>query len=118
MAEKAPPSVTAIAVSSLILGLLAGYFIGQGSSIGVFGGSGNAQQVRKSWPNSYDVKVHADSSDDQADDEDEADEDEDDENGQELKDFKDSKEEVKLVLAVRTDLGMGKGKNHCNLVQD
>lgn len=110
MAEKAPPSITAIAVSSFILGLLAGYFIGQGSSIGVFGGSGNARQVKKSWPNSYDVKVHADSSDDQADDEDEADEDEDDENGQEMKDFKDSTEDVKLVLAVRTDLGMGKGK--------
>ena len=110
MAEKSPPSLTAVAVSSLILGLLAGYFIGQGSSIGVFGGSGGAKQTKKSWPNSYDVKVHADSSDDQADDEDEADEEEDDGTGQELKDFKDSNEEVKLVLAVRTDLGMGKGE--------
>ncbi|KIW62386.1 peptidyl-tRNA hydrolase [Phialophora macrospora] len=112
MAEKAPPSLTAVAVSSLILGLLAGYFIGQGSSIGVFGGSGGSRQVKKSWPNSYDVKVHADSSDDQADDEDEADEEDEDEDGdgKELKDFKDSNEDVKLVLAVRTDLGMGKGK--------
>ncbi|OAP55380.1 peptidyl-tRNA hydrolase [Fonsecaea erecta] len=109
MTEKAPPSLAAVAVSSVILGLLAGYFIGQGSSIGVFGGSGNAKQARKSWPNSYDVKVHADSSDDQADDEDEADE-EDEDDGKELNDFKDSTEEVKLVLAVRTDLGMGKGK--------
>jgi hypothetical protein len=113
MAEKAPPSLTAVAVSSLILGLLAGYFIGQGSSIGVFGGSGGSggsKQVKKSWPNSYDVKVHADSSDDQADDEEEADEDQEDGDGKELKDFKDSNEDVKLVLAVRTDLGMGKGE--------
>lgn len=109
MAEKAPPSLAAVAVSSLILGLLAGYFIGQGSSIGVFGGSSGPTGLKKSWPNSYDVKVHADSSDEQADDEDE-DEDEDEEgDGNELKDFRDSKEEVKLVLAVRTDLGMGKG---------
>ncbi|EXJ54648.1 PTH2 family peptidyl-tRNA hydrolase [Cladophialophora yegresii CBS 114405] len=110
MAEKAPPSLTAVAVSSLILGLLAGYFIGQGSSIGVFGGSGGSKQAKTSWPNSYDVKVHADSSDDQADDEDEADEDGEDGDGKELKDFKDSSEDVKLVLGVRTDLGMGKGK--------
>lgn len=104
MAEKSPPSFAAVAVSSLILGLLAGYFIGQGSSIGLFGSGPGA---KKSWPNSYDVKVHADSSDEQADDEDEEEEDEGD--GNELKDFRDSSEEVKLVLAVRTDLGMGKG---------
>jgi peptidyl-tRNA hydrolase, PTH2 family len=110
MAEKAAPSVAAAAISSLILGLLAGYFLGQGSSIGVFGGShSSATGPKKSWPNSYDVKVHADSSD-EADDEDEQDEDDEDEgDGTELKDFKDSREEVKLVLCVRTDLGMTKG---------
>ncbi|KIX05337.1 peptidyl-tRNA hydrolase [Rhinocladiella mackenziei CBS 650.93] len=108
MAEKAPPSLAAVAVSSVILGLLAGYFIGQGSSIGLFGGPNNPSDVKKSWPNSYNVKIHADSSDDQADDEDEGDEEEGD--GKELNDFKGSTEEVKLVLAVRTDLGMGKGK--------
>lgn len=108
MAEKAPPSLAAVAVSSLILGLLAGYFIGQGSSIGVFGSSGNTNEAKKSWPNSYDVKVHADSSDEQADDEEEEDEEEEGD-GKELHDFRDTKEEIKLVLAVRTDLGMGKG---------
>ncbi|KIV83912.1 peptidyl-tRNA hydrolase [Exophiala sideris] len=108
MADKSPPSLAAVAVSSLILGLLAGYFLGQGSSIGLFG-QGNPDG-KKSWPNSYDVKVHADSSDEQADDEDEEEEDEDEGDGNELKDFRDSTEEVKLVLAVRTDLGMGKGK--------
>ncbi|KIW58395.1 peptidyl-tRNA hydrolase [Exophiala xenobiotica] len=112
MAEKAAPSIAAVAVSSLILGLLAGYFIGQGASIGVFGGQSNSGGVKQSWPNSYDVKVHADSSDEQADDEDEQEEedDEDEGDGKELNDFRESTEEVKLVLAVRTDLGMGKGK--------
>jgi len=107
MAEKASPSLAAVAISSAILGLLAGYFIGQGSSIGTFGDSACPNEAKKSWPNSYDVKVHADSSDEQADDEDEEDEDEG--NGKELNDFRGSTEEVKLVLAVRTDLGMGKG---------
>ena len=107
MAEKAPPPLAAVAISSAILGLLAGYFIGQGSSIGIFGDSCHTNDAKKSWPNSYDVKVHADSSDEQADDEDEDDEDEG--GGKELNAFKNSTEEVKLVLAVRTDLGMGKG---------
>ncbi|KAK5233201.1 hypothetical protein LTR99_003975 [Exophiala xenobiotica] len=112
MAEKAAPSIAAVAVSSLILGLLAGYFIGQGASIGVFGGQSSSGGVKQSWPNSYDVKVHADSSDEEADDEDEQEDgdDEDEGDGKELNDFRESTEEVKLVLAVRTDLGMGKGK--------
>jgi hypothetical protein len=112
MAEKASPSLAAVAVSSRILGLLAGYFLGQGSSIGLFNSSGNPNGVKKSWPNSYDVKVHADSSDEEADDEEEEEEEEEEEDegdGKELSDFKGSTEEVKLVLAVRTDLGMGKG---------
>ena len=116
MAEKASPSLAAVAVSSLILGLLAGYFIGQGSSLGIFGGS-QGYRDKRSWPNSYDVKVHAESSDDQADDEEEAEEDEagEDGDGKELRDFNDSNEEIKLVLAVRTDLGMGKGEDSSDL---
>jgi hypothetical protein len=108
MTERAAPSLAAVAVSSLILGLLAGYFLGQASSIGVFGSA--AANPKKSWPNSYDVKVHADSSD-EADDEDEQDEGGEEADGAELKDFKDSREEVKLVLCVRTDLGMTKGSD-------
>ncbi|KAG9772735.1 hypothetical protein KCU88_g6053, partial [Aureobasidium melanogenum] len=114
MAEKGagPPSLTAVAVSSLILGLLAGYFIGSGSTIGIFGGSSSATSggVKKSWPNSYDVKVHADSSDEEADDEQDETDQEEEGDDKELGDFRDSNEEVKLVLAVRTDLGMGKGE--------
>jgi peptidyl-tRNA hydrolase, PTH2 family len=114
MADKAPPSVTAVAVAVGLIGLTAGYFLGQGSSIGLFDRSGKPKQVKKSWPNSYDVTIHPDSSDEElqargAD----GDDDEDDDDEQELTSFDDNKEEVKLVLAVRTDLGMTKGV--CNL---
>jgi peptidyl-tRNA hydrolase, PTH2 family len=109
MADKAPTSATALAVATGLLGLLVGCFLGQGSSIGLFSSSSssNPKATKKSWPNSYDVKVHADSSDEEADDEDEDDEDEGD--GKELNSFDDTAEEVKLILAVRTDLGMTKG---------
>lgn len=106
MTERESPSLIAVAVAAGIFGLVAGYFFGQGSSIGLFGTSGSSD-TKKSWPNSYDVKVHADSSD-EADDEDDEPEDEGD--GKELRNFDDTSEEVKLVLAVRTDLGMTKGK--------
>lgn len=111
MADQTPPSVAAVAVASGLLGLVAGYFCGQGSSIGLFG-STESNRVKKSWPNSYDVTVHADSSDeaDEADDEDDEPELFQEGDGRELKSFDDQDEEVKLVLAVRTDLGMTKGK--------
>lgn len=105
MAESGSPSLIATAAAAGLFGLVAGYFIGTGSSIGLFSNSGDS--AKKSWPNSYDVKVHADSSDEADDEEDEA---EDEGDGNELRNFDDTNEEVKLVLAVRTDLGMTKGK--------
>lgn len=105
-----------------MLGLLGGYFIGQGSSIGLFGAGGNPSTKRKkgkkSWPNSYDVKIHEDSSSEdvagvgtgETDEEGENEDLDDEENVQEVKSFEGSREEVKLVLCVRTDLGMTKGK--------
>jgi peptidyl-tRNA hydrolase, PTH2 family len=108
MADKATTSLTALAIATGLLGLLVGYFLGQGSSIGLLNSSGHPHEAKKSWPNSYDVKVHADSSDEEADDEDEE---EDEGDGKELNAFEDSTEEVKLILAVRTDLGMTKGSS-------
>ncbi len=120
MADSAPPSTTAVAVAVGLIAITAGYFLGQGSHIGLFGSSGNPSQPSgktKSWPNSYDVTIHPDSSDEelmaqqragagaQAEDS-ESDEQGD---GGEMRSFADSGEEVKLMLAVRTDLGMGKG---------
>jgi peptidyl-tRNA hydrolase, PTH2 family len=121
---RPPPSSLALAVSSLLLGLVAGYFIGTGSSIGLFSSSSSSNRSKrkvpfarqkKSWPNSYDVTIHPDSSADEAADDEDSDavsEDEDLGDGQEAEigDFGDTREEVKLMLVVRTDLGMTKGK--------
>ena len=124
------PSPITIAVAIGLLGLLAGYFVGQGRSIGLFGGSSRGAssgtrrkhnskgKTKKSWPNSYDVKIHEDSSSEdvagvgtgETESEEEEDEDlEDSENSQEVKACEGSREEVKLVLCLRTDLGMTKG---------
>jgi len=81
MADKAAPSTTAIAVAVGLIALTFGYFLGQGSSLGLFGGSKKSNKVPKSWPNSYDVTIHADSSDDEAG----GNEDEDPEEGDELR---------------------------------
>ncbi|KAL9106422.1 MAG: hypothetical protein Q9227_008564 [Pyrenula ochraceoflavens] len=119
MAEKAPPTTTAVAIAVAIVSSTIGYFLGQGSSIGLFGKSGNPRgphggKQKKSWPNSYDVNVHMDSSDEDLVASMRAQHDEDSDSDREvlgeLKSFEGSREEVKLVMAVRTDLGMGKGK--------
>lgn len=121
MADAATPSTAAVAVAVGLIAVTAGYFVGQGSYLGLFGSSGNPSArsgKSKSWPNSYDVAIHPDSSDEelmaqqnagaraQAEDSDSDDEGD----RQELKSFADNQQEVKLVLAVRTDLGMGKGR--------
>lgn len=110
--DRLPPSTIAVAVATAIIAGLGGYFLGQGASIGLFGGASKAAGPKTSWPNSYDVKVHADSSDEAAGSsgEDNEDDDDDDEEESELKEFEDrAGEECKLVLVVRTDLGMTKG---------
>lgn len=108
------PAFVATAIGVFVVG----FFIGQGSSIGVFSSNTSKQKksVKKSWPNNYDVDVQAgDSSDEEFiksiqsnDADDESDSEEGD--GKELKSFAERNEEIKLILAVRTDLGMGKGK--------
>jgi peptidyl-tRNA hydrolase, PTH2 family len=126
MTDSTPPSTTSVAIAVGLVAITAGYFVGQGSNIGLFGTSGNPKQPpgkSKSWPNSYDVTIHPDSSDEElmaqqragagatavAEAQDSETDDEGD--GKELKSFADKQEEVKLVLAVRTDLGMGKGRD-------
>ncbi|KGY15375.1 peptidyl-tRNA hydrolase [Paracoccidioides brasiliensis Pb03] len=112
--ERTPPTTTALVIAAAILAGIAGFFIGQGASLGIFGSSattpkrkGKSGGERMSWPNSYDVKVHAESED--SEDEDSEDEEADGEGG-ELAAFEGNTDEVKLVLVVRTDLGMGRGK--------
>ena len=95
--------------------LTVGYLLGEVSNGGLFDSStatrNESNQTKKSWPNSYDVTVHADSSDEEANGESDRDDEDMDGNGKELKGFEDTTDEVKLVLVVRTDLNMGKGKS-------
>lgn len=112
--DHPPPSTAAIILATAIIAALGGYFIGQGASLGLF--SSNSKFGKKSWPNSYDVTVHPDSSDEELmkslkGEEEDSEEDEAElvEPGR-LASFEGSREECKLVLVVRTDLGMGKGR--------
>ncbi|KAK2796560.1 hypothetical protein FQN50_009505 [Emmonsiellopsis sp. PD_5] len=121
--NHAPPSTTALLVATALLAGVTGFFLGQGASLGLFGSGSRTQTAgqrqrqgqRKSWPNSYDVKVHGGSSDEEEEEEEsdsgsEEGEEDEGEMGGELATFEGNREEVKLVLVVRTDLGMGKGK--------
>ena len=101
--DRIPPTTTAYVIATAIVAGVAGYFIGQGKSLGLF-------TEKQGWPNGYDVKVHKDSSDEEGDSESEEESDGEEEgSGEELASFKDNTDEVKLVLVVRTDLGMTKG---------
>jgi PTH2 family peptidyl-tRNA hydrolase len=72
----------------------------------------SSAKEKEGWPNSYNVKVPQHSSDEEdEEDEDYEDDSEEEGDGGELANFDDSNEEVKLVLVVRTDLGMTKGKS-------
>jgi len=83
---KQPLSTISIAIATALLAGTVGYFIGTGSSLGLFSpsspsssSSGSSYPRRKtrwpgkpmpggpkkSWPNSYDVNVHVDSSDEE-----------------------------------------------------
>lgn len=112
--DRLPPSAGAYAIATVILVFVGGYFIGQGVSLGVFRRSSPGTS-KESWPNSYDVKVHADSSDEQGGGSSDDDDEDGDEEGEEegarggRESFDGNDEECKLVLVVRTDLGMGKG---------
>lgn len=102
------PSIWAVAFGASVVAGLAGYFLGTASSIGVFGGNQHSV-VTSSSSSSSDKKAHDDipvDNDGSASETDESDDD------QEVSTFEDSSEECKLVLVVRTDLGMTKGTYH------
>ena len=124
--DRPPPSTAAIAIATAILAALGGYFIGQGASLGIF--SSKSTSGKKSWPNSYDVTVHPDSSDEELmknlnGGEEESGEGSAEDEGElvesgKLASFDGNKEECKLMLVVRTDLGMGKGMTRLVLKQE
>lgn len=100
MVEHAQPSTANIAIACAIIGGVTGYFIGQAKSLGLFGGSPISEgPLRKK------DKKGAETSDESSDEE----EDEEENNGDLATEFPGHNEECKLVLVVRTDLGMTKG---------
>ncbi|GLA18202.1 gluconate transport-inducing protein [Aspergillus niger] len=101
--DRTPPSTAAYVVATAILAGITGYFIGQGSTLGL-----SSNKEKEGWPNSYNVKPHLDSSDEDYESEEEEEDSEEEGDGTELANFDSSNEEVKLVLVVRTDLGMTK----------
>lgn len=90
VAEERQPSLAATAAATAIISFLMGYFFGQGRSIGLFGRP-SKQNIRVG---ELDEDSESDLSDTQSGDE-----------PAELKTFS-GNEECKLVLVVRTDLGM------------
>ncbi|KAI9681344.1 MAG: hypothetical protein M1817_002627 [Caeruleum heppii] len=88
---RSPPSTAAIAFATSILTGVAGYFVGQGASLGLFSRTSSAP-----------ARSRATRGDDSSSEDDAA---------GPLDDFEaHKKEEYKLVLVVRTDLGMSRGK--------
>lgn len=94
MQENAQPSTANIAAACAILAGVAGYMLGQAKSLGLFGGS------PVSVPSSESKEKASEDSDESSDDEDD---------DSVPAEHKDHQEECKMVLVVRTDLGMTKG---------
>jgi PTH2 family peptidyl-tRNA hydrolase len=100
MQDSPQPSTANIAAACAILGGVTGYFIGQAKSLGLFGGS--ALSPTRS---SSSKRTEKDDSSDNDDDDSEDDSDDDTAPAE----FPGHTEECKMVLVVRTDLGMTKG---------
>ena len=101
--DRGPPSTAAIAIGTAVISGLTGYYLGQARSIGLFGKSSTRSAAVRIG---HELDDDSDISDADAGSGDE-------ENSVqdlgELKTFPDNDEECKLVLVVRTDLGMTKG---------
>lgn len=92
ISESSQPSTANIAAACAILAGVTGYMLGQAKSLGFFGGSPISQPVKSK-------KEKADDSEEESSD---------DEDHSTPADFA-GQEECKMVLVVRTDLGMTKG---------
>ncbi|KAK0356041.1 hypothetical protein LTR91_007520 [Friedmanniomyces endolithicus] len=99
--DRGPPSTASIALATAIVSGLAGYYFAQARSIGLFR-SVTTRPAAGAATEESDIS--------EAESAAPSDEDEDVQDLGELKSFANSAEECKLVLVVRTDLGMGKGK--------
>ncbi|KAF2622563.1 peptidyl-tRNA hydrolase [Macroventuria anomochaeta] len=95
MQEGTQPSTANIAVACAILAGVTGYFLGTAKSLGLFGGSPISEPPQRKGEKAQES-------------EDESSDDEDDDTAP--AEFPGHTEECKMVLVVRTDLGMTKGK--------
>ncbi|KAI9802483.1 MAG: hypothetical protein M1825_002868 [Sarcosagium campestre] len=94
-AIRPAPTVAAAAIATAIISGLLGYFLGQGSSLGLFGSNSTSRSSKR----------EPEDSDEESNDDDDGGK------NDSLSDFSShGSNEYKLVFAVRTDLGMTKGK--------
>ncbi|KAH7382125.1 peptidyl-tRNA hydrolase PTH2-domain-containing protein [Pyrenochaeta sp. MPI-SDFR-AT-0127] len=95
MQDSSQPSTANIAVACAIVAGVTGYMLGQAKSLGLFGGSPISQP-----PQGKDKKTGDSDEEESSDEEDDT----------APAEFPGHTEECKMVLVVRTDLGMTKGK--------
>jgi len=111
-ANRDPPTTLAYCIATAILAALGGYFLGQASSLGLIGSDRPQQDAARDTPSESRSRSGgaATKEKDTSESENEEDPDSEDEQ-QDLKGFEGNvNEECKLVLVVRTDLGMTKGR--------
>ncbi|KAK3073060.1 hypothetical protein LTR53_005688 [Teratosphaeriaceae sp. CCFEE 6253] len=102
--DRGPASTASIILATAIVAGLAGYYFAQAQSIGLFGKSSTRSAAGGKNDDSDLSDASRTASAGGADDDDDV------QDLGELMTFADSAEECKLVLVVRTDLGMTKGK--------
>jgi PTH2 family peptidyl-tRNA hydrolase len=106
--DRGPPSTAAVAIGTAIVAGVTGYFIGQASSIGLFGRNDSQAGTARLSHKEGEAKLDASETEDDKEDDDDDDDDDDDSDVQdlgELQTFPGNTEECKLVLVVRSDLG-------------
>lgn len=112
-AVRDPPSTLAYCVATAIVAALGGYFLGQASSLGIFRNESKTTRPASESDPRHSTKASTNTAVEDEDDEDDEDEEE---QQDDLQGFEDAgNEECKLVLVVRTDLGMTKGKDSASL---
>ncbi|KAF2130954.1 peptidyl-tRNA hydrolase [Dothidotthia symphoricarpi CBS 119687] len=94
--QQEGPSTANIAAACALMGGVTGYFLGQAKSLGLFGGSAVSEPTLEKG--------------EKEEDSDSSDEDNEEEDDTAPAEFPGHTEECKMVLVVRTDLGMTKGK--------
>ena len=101
------PSTLALAIGFTFVGAITGFFLGQASSIGVFGGSSGSIQPQRRRVAKHSGTVGSKNRHDADESDEEESGSEDEQEG--LQGFEKHGGECKLTLVVRSDLGMGKG---------